>query len=428
MIFQTLQRFKNVIITSDFNIDLLKCKDNSHINQYLDNVIANSYVPKITFPTRLTHNHGTLIDNILMKLNDRILECKSGILLNRISDHLPYFIKLQCFQHQNVPNKIQINHNRPDAHECFQNYLVESNITLKLNASPTGDPEDNYKILNDIIKIGYDKFFGGKMVKYNKYKHRKSAWISYGIIRSIRFRDKLYKDLKKTSSDDATFESKRINFQTYRSILKKCIRTAKKNYYFYCFEKCKSNIKATWNNINLILNRYNKKSDFPKYFLVNGNYISDPLQIANEFNLYFTKIGPELANKIDILEDHSYMDYLNIPIYSKFTFTPVTMTDVIKVINGLKTKASRGIDMISNKLLKIVKNEISEPLTIIINQALNNGVFPKPLKIAKVIPLFKKDQDFLFNNYRPVSILSSLSKVFEKIMFMQIYNYFNENN
>ena len=63
-VFQKLQMFKNVIIVGDFNIDLLKCKDNPHVNQYLDNVIANSYVPKITFPTRLTHDHGTLIDNI----------------------------------------------------------------------------------------------------------------------------------------------------------------------------------------------------------------------------------------------------------------------------------------------------------------------------------------------------------------------------
>ena len=161
---------------------------------------------------------------------------------------------------------------------------------------------------------------------------------------------------------------------------------------------------------------------------MNGNYISDPVQIANEFNLYFTKIGPELANKIDIPEGHSFVDYLNIPIYCKFSFTPITITEVLNVINGLKTKASRGVDMISNKLLKLVKNEISETLTIIINQSIKHGIFPKPLKIAKVVPLFKKDQNFLFNNYRPVSILSSISKVFEKVMFKQMYKYFNDNN
>jgi hypothetical protein len=84
--------------------------------------------------------------------------------------------------------------------------------------------------------------------------------------------------------------------------------------------------------------------------------------------------------------------------------------------------------MISNRLLKFIKNEISEALTVIINQSLTFGVFPKPLKIAKVIPLFKKDENYMFNNYRPVSILSSISKVFEKVMFTQIYQYFNENN
>jgi hypothetical protein len=221
---------------------------------------------------------------------------------------------------------------------------------------------------------------------------------------------------------------KKINFQTYGCILRKCIRLAKKNYYFHCFETCKSNIKATWNNINLVLNRCNRKSDFPEYFLINGNYISDAVQIANHFNQYFTNIGPELANKINIPEGKSYLDYLDIPIHSKFTFKVITKEYVLKIIDSLKTKTSRGIDMISSKLLKMIKNEISDALTIIINQSLKHGVFPKPLKVAKVIPIFKKDQNYLFNNYRPISILSSFSKVYEKVMYSQIYQYFNENN
>ena len=62
-IFSSLQRYNNVIITGDFNIDLLNYREKQHVSQYVDNIIANIYIPKITFPTRLTQQRGTLIDN-----------------------------------------------------------------------------------------------------------------------------------------------------------------------------------------------------------------------------------------------------------------------------------------------------------------------------------------------------------------------------
>ena len=78
----------------------------------------------------------------------------------------------------------------------------------------------------------------------------------------------------------------------------------------------------------------------------------------------------------------------------------------------------------SNNLLKLIKNEICESVTLIINQSLTTGIFPNKLKIAKVIPLFKKGDIYTFKNYRPISLLPSISKIFERTMYDQIYNYF----
>jgi hypothetical protein len=75
-------------------------------------------------------------------------------------------------------------------------------------------------------------------------------------------------------------------------------------------------------------------------------------------------------------------------------------------------------------LIKTIKHEILKPLTIIINQTLNTGIFPDNLKIAKVIPLYKKDDEMIFSNYRPISLLPAISEFFERIMFNQLYNYF----
>ena len=98
------------------------------------------------------------------------------------------------------------------------------------------------------------------------------------------------------------------------------------------------------------------------------------------------------------------------------------------IINKLKNKNSSGVDEISNKLLKAIGTELNKPLTIIINQCLLTGIFPDLLKIAKVKPLFKRGDACQLNNYRPISLLPTISKVFERVIYSQLYTYFSENN
>ena len=92
-----------------------------------------------------------------------------------------------------------------------------------------------------------------------------------------------------------------------------------------------------------------------------------------------------------------------------------------------KKKKKKGHDHIFNKLLKCVKNEITKPLTFIINETLRTGCYPDKLKIARVRPLYKKGDEQRIENYRPIYILPSVSKRFEKIIHAQLVNYFNQN-
>ena len=108
-----------------------------------------------------------------------------------------------------------------------------------------------------------------------------------------------------------------------------------------------------------------------------------------------------------------------------FAFELITEETTVKILNNLKPKPSCGYDGFSTKLLKTCMLEICKPLTLIINQTLSTGIFPDSLKVAKVIPLYKEGDKALFDNYRPISILPSISKIFERIIFNQINDHFS---
>ena len=111
-----------------------------------------------------------------------------------------------------------------------------------------------------------------------------------------------------------------------------------------------------------------------------------------------------------------------------FEFECVGVSQVEKVMQNLASKNSSGHDGISALFLMKIFAIITPPLTHIVNQSLSTGIFTDRLKIAKVIPLFKKGDQHILDNYRPISLLPVISKVFEKIVYNQLFKYFTYNN
>ncbi len=105
---------------------------------------------------------------------------------------------------------------------------------------------------------------------------------------------------------------------------------------------------------------------------------------------------------------------------------PATTVEIYDIIGSLKNKISFGIDGISNTMLKELRNEIAAPLSILINKSLENGRIPNQLKIAKIQPLYKSKETNLLANYRPISILTSFSKVFEKVVYKRLITFLEQ--
>ena len=265
-------------------------------------------------------------------------------------------------------------------------------------------------------------------VKFDKHKHKKAEGITRGILNSIRFRDKLHLKLRKTHPTSAQYQNLKTNLRTYNKILKKNIREAKMMYYQERFSHFEKDIKNTWKTISSIISKTENNNILPEKMQINNNIVTDPLQIANEFNHFFQNIGPHLASNINAPQHKSFTDYLDLAQNPEFSFKNVTEVEIHKIIDRLKPKTSVGIDGISVKLLKEIKNIIIKPLTLIVNQSLISGTFPKLLKIAKITPIYKSNDKDSLTNYRPISILPAMSKIFEKVMHIQLHKHLSQLN
>ena len=211
-------------------------------------------------------------------------------------------------------------------------------------------------------------------------------------------------------------------FITHRTVLRRNIREAKRMYYTRTFDLYKNDIKQTWFVINSTFSR-NKKCNASEQFIIDDKELKDLTVIANEFNKYFVNIGQSLAEKITPTLDINF--YLKNRIDSQFSL--VDEEHIVGIFNRFKNKSSYGCDNISNKLFKYAKSFLIKPLTLLINQTLSTGIFPNELKISRVRPLFKNGDTSNINNYRPISILPSISKIFEYVIFHQFFNYMSHN-
>ena len=423
------EKSKKSYLCGDFNINLLQIQTNQHFNQFYDSLTSTGFIPKITLPTRISETSATLIDNIFTNNIDRAHV--SGILSRKFSDHQMIFSLQKCNKCQKLKHNekyIEVELTSQDNLDKFAAEIKESKICERINSNADADPNANLDILTNIINSAKNNNIPQKVKKFNKRRDKKEPWMTNELLLMVNRKNELYVDWKRSAKHSENYNGKKVNFKTYEKIVDNEIVQAKKIYYSNVFHMYKSSMKKTWQIINETLSRKKVDNMLPDTFIKNGNELSDPKEIANAFNEYFSKIGSNLASNINCTEDgQSYKVYLQNPTLKKFAFKKVNDNEVLSIINKLKNKKSRGADNISNQLLKTIKQELCKPLTIIINQMIETGVYPEKFKISKITPIYKKNERTNIANYRPISLLPTLSKIFERVIHTQLYTYFDEN-
>ena len=409
-----------IIITSDFNLDLLEYSHKEKTTNYVDSHFSRGLVPIITKSAHITSSSARVIDHIF--ISEPSIEFKAGIITAKLSDHFPTFFSDPSILSDPIKN--------PEPYRKIN--TITTNAFIKLLSTATFSD-------SSIPKVAFDNFFDivtsaaeisfplTTPLKLSK-KSRFTPWMSPGLLISSSKKHLLYaKKIKSKSQIDAKV------FSDYNRIFNKCKRRAKKDFYLKAFSDSINDLKTTWKLINEVSGRKKANNDpLPNYFFSPDDpsvTITSQKDIADNFNLFFSSIGPKLANELNQsqLPEKNYMKFLGQKPNSTFSFQQISEHHLIQIVKSLKSKKSSGCDLMSNNLLKLSIPVIAKQLTHLTNLSLSTGYVPEQIKLSKVIPLFKDGSKREFNNYRPIAIISTFGKVIEKVVFGQLSNYFGEN-
>ena len=398
----------NTIIGGDFNICISKGETDINITSFINLMSSFSLIPYITLPTRECSNTKSLIDNIWSNMSGI---SHAGVFDVHISDHYPIFAMFE--NHKNNLNDIVKVQFRDFSVNNLNNFKNEVSITDWFSDSTNVNLKASL-FLDKLNKL-YNKCFPIKTKNIGVRRLRR-PWLTNSIIKCIHEKHKLYKMVKLSlCSNDY--------YSRYRNMITSIIRNSKKLYFRNKFNNAQSSIKKTWKLINGIMG-LNKNKSRDVRLKVNGNFIENN-DVASAFNNYFSNITDLIYEKIP----HSTSDplsYLGTTIDNTIFLAPCSTNEVAKEIKTMNNSGN-GFHNPSRQIYKMVCDYIKYPICDIFNSILETGIYPNVLKVACVTPIFKSGDPCNVRNYRPISGLSILNILIEKLFFSRFISFANEN-
>lgn len=393
---------KRAIVFGDLNLNLLSLEKSN--KEYKLLIKENGYrlLNKIDNEncTRITGSSKTILDHVCTNLKDTTFHM--ALVDSSMSDHKQIYFEVQRVK-LGRPKKMQ-----------YQ-ALEYNNLYKSIEDSSIHSLNDEYTNLETVLLQAISQ---NKKTTTKLLNPPQKDWINKHLIESINRRNLLWHNLKQIPED----ENLKEKFLQQRTAVHENIQTTKSQYYYKLFKKYKNNPRKMWQLISDLANNKVKTNLNPLKLNTPSGQITNSVDICEYFNSFFSNIGAELANKIPKSNSKNQLVQKSSNTQSALLLElmPVTSDEVARIIDNLDSNTSIGIDGISTKAVKCVKTLITDKLTQCINRCLIEGKFPESLKIAKVSPIFKAGNKMDPGNYRPISVLPILSKIFEKVLHKRL--------
>ena len=406
----------NTILMGDLNYDLLNMHD-TNINNCVDTFFDSGFYPLVNIPTRITDTSAKILDHCWTNITN--MPVNSSVILEQISDHLPVFFNFQT--------DISVDNTFIEKRFFTEKNIEKFNISLKemfvSDILKVKSTDSAYNIFIKRYLDIFEKSFPVKMVKLSKKRKNEKSWYNKDLENLNKVKQNNYK---------LHIENKSSNFLRRRYMISKHLyfrkcKEVKREYFRKHLLEVKNDSRGTWSVINSVLGRKKDRQLFK--LSINGCEIKNEKKIANEFNRYFSSVAQNLVDKIPKdTKRKSFGDFLGERNPKSIFLHYTNPTEVTKILNALPAKTSSGWDEISQKLIKSSPFNVLSVLSHIFNLSLNEGVFPTKMKIAKVIPIFKKDSRENVENYRPISLLPVFSKLFERLVHRRLTKFLKRCN
>ena len=419
---------KNILLMGDANIDLIQHNISSYVQNYLNVMTQHGFVPVISRPTRITDHSMTLIDHIFTNSITNFVN--SGILMDPFADHLGPFANISLDTSINLINKGHYAYSEFNEENIKKFHDLIRNSDWQ-NVYDSNNADSKYNKFLEIYSNCYKRAFPSKTRKFRNPRITGKPWMVPWLIEACDRKNNLYALFVK----HPTKENKE-KYIKYKKWVEKQIYRAKRKFYSNQISKYSSDAKKQWKTLNEIINRRKSKSKITKLKIGDREIVNNS-EICNNFNKYFCSIATELRNEIKTAS--SPVENVNINTYlkacgcrnscacthSSIFLEPCTESEICNIIKQLSNTSSSDFN---TAVLKTVNYDITKVLTDTINASLDQGIFPTALKVAKVIPIHKSGKKNDMSNYRPISLLSVFSKIYEKIMYQRVIAYLNKNN
>jgi hypothetical protein len=404
------------IVLGDFNISFGH-KSTAIFKNYSNVLSIFNMTQLIDSPTRVTDHSSTILDHILCNKNERI--CQSGTIDIGISDHSAIYCTRKVVRG-----------------------MLKDNNSVKIRSMKNYNKDTYVKMLNDVnwsdicqtkdVNQAWLKFKGTLSdiidsiapVKEVKIRTNTEPWMSSEILEMIAVREDLHYKHRKNTTDQALYK----HFCMQRNKVQRTIKHAKKDFLSLKIAENRNNTKKLWSQLKEL--GYSNKSKEKSNIVLNINdtLSYDALTVANHVNHFFTNIADVLVNNLPSIPTLFGVDSTNFQNYykskgvnpSNFKLRTVTDEYVMKELLSLNKGKSTGLDGISPLFLKDGSEILKTPVAHIVNLSITSGKVPDDLKVARVTPLHKKKSKLDVGNYRPVSVLSTVSKILEKVVYAQI--------
>lgn len=403
-----------VMVIGDFNIDL--SKDSLTANKFSSIMASYGLNNVVKHYTREAFGSQSLIDHVFT--SDKNTVC--SVITSGLSDHYAQSATINCHpvEEQIKATSTEIRTFNEINMKTFK-YLLSNETWIEM--IDARDMDDKYRAFSTQLKQYFDISFPLKRKKY-KLNNTKNVKLPNEILQLKIETRELYDKTKHLSSSHPL----RQYYLQRKDLYRKMIRKAKSNMFQEQLNKSDNKTKTIWKIINKIRPAKILKSQRNIILETDGELIEHPLDVANTFNNYFANVGAAIKNptNIDVSIDYHREKMI---LHSLF-LSPVNEEEIKQQVEALKNKKSAGYDHITAPVIKYVIDELTEPLKHLVNHSFMTGKFPNELKLSIVKPIFKEGEKQFCGNYRPISITSTISKIFEKLILTRMLKFLVKHN